>query len=117
MTFPHDLRVLGCGGRDYNDAARVFEILDRIDPTVVCHGGARGADYLIGLWAASSDTPCTVFPADWRAFGRRAGVMRNKIMLDEFEPDLVVAFPGGRGTESMMTLARAAKVKILQVTG
>lgn len=33
--------------------------------------------------------------------------MRNRRMLDEGRPDLVVAFPGGPGTRNMVKLARA----------
>ena len=121
-----DLRALVCGGRDYADRKRVFETLDRVNPVTICHGGCSrfvpetasyvGADYLAGVWAKERGVYCQVFPADWRAFGPRAGPMRNKVMLDSFEPDLVIAFPGGRGTESMMTLARRRRVPIMQIS-
>jgi hypothetical protein len=122
---PERPRVLVCGGRDYDDTERIFEVLDRINPLTICHGGQAtwvperrgyiGADYLAGLWARERGIYCQVFEADWRAFGPRAGPMRNKVMLDAFEPDLVIAFPGGRGTESMMTLARRRRVPIMQI--
>jgi hypothetical protein len=35
-------------------------------------------------------------------------------MLEEGKPDLVVAFPGGRGTANMVKQARAAAVKVLE---
>lgn len=119
------MRALVCGGRDYDDVERIFEVLDRLGPHSICHGGQQtwvperklyiGADYLAGVWARERDVYCQVFPADWKAFGTRAGPLRNKLMLDSFEPDLVVAFPGGRGTESMMTLARRWRVPIMQI--
>ncbi|MEM9912925.1 MAG: hypothetical protein AAF922_19365 [Pseudomonadota bacterium] len=45
--------------------------------------------------------------------GRAAGPIRNKEMLDEGCPDLVVAFPGGRGTANMVKQAQAAGVEVL----
>ena len=37
-----------------------------------------------------------------------------KQMLEEGKPDLVVAFPGGRGTENMKKLAREAGVEVIE---
>ena len=37
-------------------------------------------------------------------------------MLDEGKPDLVVAFPGGRGTTGMMRLAIKAGVTLLDLS-
>lgn len=112
------MRILICGGRDYKNKERVFEVLDWLvtadEGHHICHGGARGADTLAGLWAKSRKVKCTVFPADW-SLGRSAGVLRNLQMLDEFRPQLVIAFPGGRGTFHMQTAARAAGVLIAAI--
>lgn len=45
------MRVLVCGGRNYNDRKRVFSTLDRIGITHLIQGGARGADALAKDWA------------------------------------------------------------------
>jgi hypothetical protein len=36
-------------------------------------------------------------------------------MLTEGKPELVVAFPGGRGTAHMMRIAREAGVEVVEV--
>ena len=36
-------------------------------------------------------------------------------MLDDGKPDMVVAFPGGRGTEDMMRRARNAGIRVIEV--
>jgi hypothetical protein len=54
------------------------------------------------------------FPADWERHGRKAGPIRNRTMLAVGKPDLVVAFPGRRGTEHMVAIARNANVPILE---
>ena len=59
-------------------------------------GGARGADTFAEEWAKAAGLPCTVYQAYWKGLGRKAGPIRNRRMLDEGLPDLVVAFPGAR---------------------
>lgn len=111
--------VLVCGGRDYQDRARVFAELDAIDRdrpiTRLVHGAARGADTLAGAWADERMVPVYAHPADWSK-GRGAGHARNAEMLKAQRPDLVVAFPGGRGTAGMVRLARAAGVRVVEIS-
>lgn len=110
------MRVLVCGGRDYADQPKVFDELARLHAdkpiTLLIEGGARGADFLAAQWAHLNGVPRESYPADWSK-GRAAGPIRNKRMLDEGKPDLVVAFPGGRGTANMIEQARRANVRIL----
>lgn len=55
------------------------------------------------------------YPAEWEAHGKAAGPIRNAHMLSDFKPDLVVAFPGGRGTADMVKKAQDAGVTVLLV--
>jgi hypothetical protein len=45
--------------------------------------------------------------------GRAAGPIRNQAILDEGKPDLVVAFPGGRGTTDMVSRVQNARIEVL----
>lgn len=109
------MKVLVCGGRDYADSEFLNDCLDRVHAkrgiTQVIHGGATGADRLAGAWAASRGVAVAVFMADWDGFGRAAGPMRNKKMLEQ-KPDVVVAFAGGRGTSDMIKQASSAGVTV-----
>jgi len=116
------MRVLVCGGRYFDDAALVKKTLDRLhadDPiTDLIQGGATGADYLAIQWCKSQVAPIFRWQVDppWHShLGGAAGPMRNLRMLKWLKPDLVVAFPGGRGTGDMVMKARANKVKVLEV--
>ena len=83
---------------------------------VVIHGGARGADDLARQWGEISvGIEGVEFRADWTARGKAAGMIRNQRMLDEGRPDLVVAFPGGRGTADMVRRARKAGVEVIEI--
>jgi hypothetical protein len=127
------MRVLVCGGRDFNDRDKLFGYLDqfcldhnlkteedeygnwRFSNIHIIHGGARGADSLADQWAIVNWVPWTEFKADWDKHGKAAGPTRNKQMLDEGKPDVVIAFPGGKGTAHMVSIARAAGVKVIEV--
>ncbi len=102
------MRVLVCGGRDFDDSALVKRILDQIHAetpiTSIIHGAARGADSLGKFWAQINRLPHKAFPADWDEYKKRAGYLRNQQMLDEGKPDLVVAFPDGKGTQMMIDI-------------
>lgn len=78
------------------------------------HGAAPGADSLAGEWADASGVPWQIFPADWKAFGRSAGILRNREMLERFAPDFVIAFEGGAGTHHMCEFAKRRGVPVLK---
>lgn len=113
------MRVLVCGGRDYNDSHRVFAVLDKLHSEagidLIIEGGARGADHLAMSWAADRRVPRERYDADWEAHGNFAGPMRNRRMLEEGKPDIVVAFPGNRGTADMCRKARKAGVEVYEI--
>lgn len=115
MTLP---RLLVCGGRDYANKAYLFAILNNYSDqaggfSVVIHGAARGADSLAGEWASYCGIPIEEYPADWTKDGRAAGPIRNARMIREGKPDLVIAFPGGRGTADMVRQSRLARIPVL----
>lgn len=116
------MRVLVCGGRDF-DPMIVQSWLDLMAPkvlpapiTCIVHGGATGADTGAAKWARQNKVAALAFPVtadDWRRLGRKAGPLRNGRMLAEGKPDIVVVFPGGRGTRDMVAQAQRARVRVL----
>ena len=86
---------------------------------LVLHGGARGADAAIGCAAQQLGWSALVMPAQWQLHGRAAGPIRNRALLEQavaravarsssscLTSVLVVAFPGGAGTASLVREAR-----------
>ncbi len=112
------VRLLVCGGRKYKDKARVYKNLDKISGIlqieVLIHGDAPGADTLADEWATERNIPKLPFPADWDKHGKPAGHIRNRQMLTEGNPNLVVAFPGNAGTANMVKQAKQAKIKVVE---
>ena len=105
--------LLVCGGRDYDDEYLLFATLNALEePVALVHGAARGADCLAGKWARKNNVLEISVPAEWDIYGRSAGYIRNKKMVDDYCPDLILAFPGGKGTKMMMDIAMARGIPV-----
>ena len=120
----HSLVIAAGGGRDlaWPQQRVAAELLARSGGRLVhllLHGGARGADAAIGRAAQQLGWSSAVMPAQWERHGRAAGPIRNRELLEQaiakavahtspgsLASVLVVAFPGGPGTASLVQQAR-----------
>lgn len=101
------MKIVVTGGRNYatnrlcadEEREHVFRVLIESRPTSIIQGGATGADACARTWARIHGVPCYTYVAQWALYGRAAGPRRNEHMLWVECPDLVIAFPGGRGTD------------------
>jgi hypothetical protein len=118
------MRVLICGGRDFDDYHSFWysmnDISDKFDfdnkqPITIIQGGAKGADAFARTYAIECGFELENYEANWSKYGRSAGYIRNAQMLEEGKPDLVIAFPGGKGTAMMVKLAQKAKIKVIKI--
>jgi hypothetical protein len=112
-------RYLICGGRDFADYVTMTKALNVLilhpEHSLIIHGDARGADRLAGQWGREHGAQVQAVPADWAGNGMAAGPIRNAKMLDDYRPDVVIAFPGGRGTDDMIRKSRQRKLVVVQV--
>ncbi len=108
-------RILVCGGCFFNDKEFVFRhlSLNVNKDDIIINGGAHGADSLASEFAKLNGNKCFVFPALWNLYGLAAGPIRNQRMIDEGEPDFVIAFPGRNGTADMVRRAKFHKIKVI----
>ena len=130
------MKVLVCGGRTYGlnkeERDKIYNVLyeqlcplpsdDGLDgswlPPHDLHiiaGGASGVDTVAIDWAIVNWVHFTEVRADWTKYKKAAGYIRNAEML-KLNPDLVIAFPGGKGTANMIGLAEIAGVKVIKIT-
>lgn len=109
--------ILVCGGRDFKDAKCLNTVLSEevSSDDKIIHGKARGADTLADKWARDHNINVKGYAANWTKYGHAAGPIRNKQMLVEGKPDLVIAFPGGVGTANMIKQAEDAGVEVLTI--
>lgn len=119
------IRVLVCGSRICADrelvqramAPYVGRVVGRYNTSAhtIITGGATGVDSLAHQIATAAKMNTLIFRADWKTHGKAAGPIRNQRMIDEGKPDLVLAFPGGRGTADMIRRAEAAGIPVQRV--
>ena len=109
------MKAIVCGGRDFNDHEYLWSVMNQAknwwNLTTIIHGGAKGADTHAGDWAKYRGLTVIKVPALWNLHGKSAGIIRNKEMLG-LQPDVVIAFKGGTGTENMITINRKAGVPV-----
>ena len=115
--------VVVTGSRRWSARHELNEALSEMNPDVIVHGGAAGADALAGRWANEHGVTCIVVPALWASLGSRAGSVRNIQML-EIAKDLqaqrgaslvVLAFPASDsiGTKHCMTSAQRMGLNVV----
>lgn len=113
------MKILVCGGRDYANEVHVFLVLDsfhrKYGISAIVTGAARGADYLAGKWAKKNSIELIEYPADWKKHGKAAGPIRNQEMLEKESPKAVLAFPGGSGTEDMISRSKKVGIDVYKV--
>jgi len=122
---PNDYRVIIAGGRSFGDYQLLKEhclavLQDKLQThhVIIISGHARGADTLGERFAKEVGLDCELHPAQWREFGRGAGLIRNAEMAKR--ADALIAFWDGksRGTGHMISFAkrRGLNVSIVDFT-
>lgn len=126
------MRVLCCGDRHWESFEIIERELKKLDKdTIIIQGCADGADKkcryiarILYLKLLSSKDNHDVlnnpgFPANWKRYGRAAGLIRNIQMLDEGNPDLVLAFhtniENSKGTKNMIEQAKKRGIKVVLI--
>ena len=117
QTVKPTLALIVCGDREakYNSWSNAITyclkyLQERYIIVRMWHGDCRGIDKIAGYIAHLNNIPVQAVPADW-CQGRKAGPMRNKLMLkhlEEIKTDckLVIAFHpdihSSRGSANMI---------------
>ena len=115
------MRILVTGSRDWTDEQRIFEALLLYSGgrgTILVHGACpTGADAIADRIA--SDWPWEIerYPADWNKYGKRAGFIRNKEMVD-LGADICLAFikNNSKGASMTATIAERAGIRTVRFT-
>jgi len=112
------MKVIICGDRNatfYTCGKQVKDFVYSLpSSTIIIHGGCRGVDQISGKYSHERGLACEVYSANWNKYGKGAGPIRNKLMLDQ-NPDLVVAFHpdinSSKGSKNMINIAKAKGVE------
>lgn len=123
--------VIVTGSRHWTEDHFPFiaSVIANLPPgSVVLHGAARGVDTLAARAATDAGHAVEPYPAKWDSYGKRAGPIRNAVMLGRlctlraegmrvatmaFHDDPVL----GLGTADMVRKARAAGIPVTVYDG
>ena len=125
------MRVLVCGSRTVANPKDKGSELAKLEADYIAsvlqegyghydlliQGEAPGADSVAKAWAWRNGIRTADYPAQWNVYGKKAGFVRNALMLSDGKPDLVLGFTDkflheSVGTDMMLRLARKAGVTI-----
>ena len=110
------MKVTVGGCRDYAEKEEIFRVLDEAlapfspKDTVILSGHCSGVDRVAERYAEERGLGLRIVPADWRRYGRGAGPVRNRQMVEE--SDLVIAFWDGRSKGTASLIAAAEKLGV-----
>jgi hypothetical protein len=106
------MKIAVIGSRNFNDYKKLCETLSQYEISEIVSGGAKGADSLAERYSKEYDIKITIFYPDWKKFGKSAGPIRNKEIIDYC--DRVVAFWDGtsKGTKSSINIANRLKREV-----
>lgn len=96
------------GSRTFVDSKRLWTDLDNIRSVIRCivTGGASGADAMAESWANDRKVPCIVIYPDWEKYGKAAGPIRNKEIIENCDEVLAYWDGKSKGTQHALALAR-----------
>lgn len=111
------MRTIIAGGRDYRFTVNDYRYLDYLQielpiSEVVSGACPTGADDCAEHWAVKNEIRVHRFFPDWDKFGRAAGPISNKAMAEY--ADVLILFPGGKGSASMRQEALNAHLTIFE---
>jgi len=111
------MKIAIVGSRKFPMLSMVRDYVMSLPPHyMVVSGGARGVDSCAEDCAMINGNARKIFEADWKKYGRTAGLIRNSQIVDA--ADNVVAFWDGKskGTLDTITKTRMAKKPLTIIT-
>lgn len=103
------------GSRNFTDyelmSSTILSYLakNELKKVAIVSGGAKGADTLAEKFAFENHLEITVFKPDWKKFGKRAGFLRNTIIIEN--ADIVFAFWDGISNGTKDSIDKSEKLK------
>ena len=115
------MHVVVCGSRTIKDHKDIYKILSELHSvhnfTLLLSGNALGVDRIAENWATENNISIQQHIPDWKQYGKGAGVVRNKEMIEK--SSMVIAFWDGKSNGTKHAIETASKhnkvLKIIKV--
>lgn len=106
------MKLMVCGSRSIVDTVWVFEQIDKLvleqniplSELTLVDGGAKGVDTFAAHWANEKNVPIEWYRPDWGRYGRGAGPVRNKLMVEACDFCLILWDGKSKGTKNDIDL-------------
>lgn len=110
------MKTIIAGSRDNIEYRDVLSAMEECpwssEITEVVSGKARGVDTLGEQWAIENNISIKEFPADWKKFGRSAGIKRNEQMGDYADALIAVWDGESRGAKHMIDYSKNKGLRV-----
>lgn len=113
-------RVIIAGTRSFTDYALLERYCNTVlynkqmtgEKIIILSGHCRGVDVLGERYANSKGYQVELYPAEWERYGKRAGIIRNEIMVQRAEALIAIWDGQSHGTQNIIKLAERYGLKI-----
>jgi hypothetical protein len=107
------MKILVSGSRYLSDPQLIRSVFEGVfkeyPKGTLIHGGAKGVDRFVGELAKEAGYEVIECKANWEKYGKGAGMIRNQEMVDNYSPDLLIAFPIKESRGTFHTIKYAEK--------
>lgn len=111
------MKIAVIGSRTFDNYCLLEKELNDFDINKIISGGAKGADSLAEIYAKDKKIETLIFKPDWKRYGRGAGFIRNKLIIENC--DFVIAFwdKKSKGTKNSLETAEKLNkgIKIIEI--
>ncbi|MCQ2591305.1 MAG: DUF2493 domain-containing protein [Treponema sp.] len=113
------MKLMVCGSRSIVDSTFVFNQIEALiaeenvnkNELIIIDGGAKGVDSYAAHWANANNIQIEWYRPDWAHYGRGAGVVRNKLMVEACDFCLILWDGVSKGTKNDIELCQKLSKK------
>lgn len=102
------MKTIIAGSRNINDYNLLLEAVNKSNFNITCiiSGGAKGVDSLGERYSIEHKLPLGIFNAKWEKYGKNAGYLRNKEMVENADALIAIWDGKSKGTKHMIDIAK-----------
>lgn len=102
------MKLAVVGSRGFDDCILFEKTMAEFnkDISTIISGGAEGADNFAEIWANKNKKKLIIYKPEWSKYGKSAGIIRNKKIIEECNYCLVFWDGISKGTKSSIDFCK-----------